>query len=345
MPNPTRPSMKDIADKLHISLATVHKALAGKPGVSEVRRQQVVSAAREMGYVANTAAQSLARKDINLGILMPSMWQEYFSDMRAGILSRIDALRGHSKINGIFRYLSSEADCEGIRAWAQEMSIDAILYCPSMDSINRAAADALKDMKLPIFCVGEGLDGVSSAADIFIDAALSGRLAADFLKCTHPTGLEAAIFTGSLKVASHRIKADAFCSRISDGGGMVAAVIETHDDAATAEAEIARLLQSRPNVNGIYVSTSTSEPICRYIDRHLRGRVTLIGTDIFDALKDYMKSGVMHATICQNQELVGQSAVTRAYEHLSKFSSYKSGSEADGRILIRPTLLLCANIE
>ncbi|MBQ8003764.1 MAG: helix-turn-helix domain-containing protein, partial [Oscillospiraceae bacterium] len=56
-----RASVKDIAARLHISLSTVHKALTGKPGVSEARREQVRSVAEELGYVVNTAAQSLAR--------------------------------------------------------------------------------------------------------------------------------------------------------------------------------------------------------------------------------------------------------------------------------------------
>ncbi|MBQ9985849.1 MAG: helix-turn-helix domain-containing protein, partial [Oscillospiraceae bacterium] len=52
-----RASVKDIAARLHISLSTVHKALTGKPGVSEARREQVLEVARELGYVVNTAAQ------------------------------------------------------------------------------------------------------------------------------------------------------------------------------------------------------------------------------------------------------------------------------------------------
>ncbi len=42
--------MADIAEQLHISVVSVSKALAGKPGVSEEMRAKVVALARQMGY-------------------------------------------------------------------------------------------------------------------------------------------------------------------------------------------------------------------------------------------------------------------------------------------------------
>lgn len=48
MAKPVR--MADIAEKLNISVVSVSKALAGKPGVSEEMRAKVVALARQMGY-------------------------------------------------------------------------------------------------------------------------------------------------------------------------------------------------------------------------------------------------------------------------------------------------------
>ena len=100
-----RVSVKDIAQKLNISLSTVHKALTGKSGVSEERRREVMRAAQDMGYVVNSVAQSLARKEINIGILMPSEWQGYFEDMKAGIEKEINNLQRY-KVWGLFYFLS-----------------------------------------------------------------------------------------------------------------------------------------------------------------------------------------------------------------------------------------------
>lgn len=42
--------MSDIAERLHVSIVTVSKALAGKDGVSEELRQEILQLAEEMGY-------------------------------------------------------------------------------------------------------------------------------------------------------------------------------------------------------------------------------------------------------------------------------------------------------
>ena len=78
MQNQKRVSVKDIAARLHVSLSTVHKALTGKPGIGEARRQEIIKIAEEMGYSVNTAGQTLSRKSINIGVMIPSLWQEYF---------------------------------------------------------------------------------------------------------------------------------------------------------------------------------------------------------------------------------------------------------------------------
>ena len=56
------PTIKDIAEKLNISSVSVHRALAGKEGVSEKLRAQILQTAKEMGYEVNYAAASLKRK-------------------------------------------------------------------------------------------------------------------------------------------------------------------------------------------------------------------------------------------------------------------------------------------
>ena len=80
-------SMKDIALRCGVSVATVSKALNGQPDISEETRSRIEKAAREMGYMTNAAARALkTNRTYNLGVLFvderrSGLAHEYFSSM------------------------------------------------------------------------------------------------------------------------------------------------------------------------------------------------------------------------------------------------------------------------
>ena len=62
-------SMKDIAQRCGVSVATVSKALNGQPDIGPETRDRICAAAEEMGYVTNSAARALkANRTYNIGI-------------------------------------------------------------------------------------------------------------------------------------------------------------------------------------------------------------------------------------------------------------------------------------
>ena len=80
-------SMKDIAQRCGVSVATVSKALNGQPDIGPETRDRICAAAEEMGYVTNSAARALkANRAYNIGILFvdeqnSGLTHEYFSSV------------------------------------------------------------------------------------------------------------------------------------------------------------------------------------------------------------------------------------------------------------------------
>ena len=78
-------SMKDIAQKCGVSVATVSKSLNGHQDISEATRNRVFVAAKEMGYTANSAARALkTNRTYNIGVLFIDLqnhgfMHEYFA--------------------------------------------------------------------------------------------------------------------------------------------------------------------------------------------------------------------------------------------------------------------------
>ena len=80
-------SMKDIAQRCGVSVATVSKALSGQSDISEETRNRVCMVAEEMEYLTNAAARALkTNRTYNLGVLFvderrSGLAHEYFSTM------------------------------------------------------------------------------------------------------------------------------------------------------------------------------------------------------------------------------------------------------------------------
>ena len=90
-------SMKDIARRCGVSVATVSKALNGLPDIGEETRQRVCTVAAEMGYMANSAARALkTKRTYNLGALFvderrSGLSHEYFSSILEGFKQEAEA--------------------------------------------------------------------------------------------------------------------------------------------------------------------------------------------------------------------------------------------------------------
>jgi len=78
--------MKDIAEDLGVSLMTVSKALRGEPGIGEATRQRVLTRAKELNYLPNVNARSLATgKSCLVGLVVPDLLHPFFADVAQGL--------------------------------------------------------------------------------------------------------------------------------------------------------------------------------------------------------------------------------------------------------------------
>jgi LacI family transcriptional regulator len=79
-------TIKDVAKLAKVSVATVSRALNGHESVSEDARRRVIEAARKLRYVPHSAARSLiTRRTQTIGVLLPDLHGEFFSELIRGI--------------------------------------------------------------------------------------------------------------------------------------------------------------------------------------------------------------------------------------------------------------------
>ena len=86
-PRNKRPlTLRDVSEALGVSEMTVSRVLRKSGDVSEVTRKRVLAAAKELGYVPNQIAGSLASQRVNLvAVIIPSLSNMVFPEVLTGI--------------------------------------------------------------------------------------------------------------------------------------------------------------------------------------------------------------------------------------------------------------------
>lgn len=85
-PGPLAVTIKEVAARARVSVATVSRVLNGKGPVREDTWQRVLEVAQDMRYVPHGVARSLSTRQSNtIGVVLPDLYGEFFSEVIRGI--------------------------------------------------------------------------------------------------------------------------------------------------------------------------------------------------------------------------------------------------------------------
>lgn len=122
-------TIKNVADKAHVSVATASRALSGKGIVHESTRKRVQDVARSLGYVPSEVAVNLragCRKVV--GLILPDMLGSFFYEITLGI-SNVLRKNGWSYIL-TFSDDDTKRESECIESLLKQ-KVDGIIMCAS----------------------------------------------------------------------------------------------------------------------------------------------------------------------------------------------------------------------
>ena len=81
-----RVTIKDVAAVAGVSFATVSRAIADHPEISDATKERVRAACAQLGYVPNAAAKGLTgRATYTIGLIVPDISNPFFADMATAI--------------------------------------------------------------------------------------------------------------------------------------------------------------------------------------------------------------------------------------------------------------------
>lgn len=145
-------TLKDIAQRLGVSIATVSRALRSSPEISPEMQERVKSLARELNFRPNPFAQSLRSDSPKvIGVVTPNLVTHYYSAV-------LDGIEGYARDHGysVVSANSHESVDDERRAIDNflNLHVDGIICCLAQTTTDYSHLEALHRQGVPLVLFG-----------------------------------------------------------------------------------------------------------------------------------------------------------------------------------------------
>lgn len=160
-------TIKDIANALNISFATVSRALRDAYDVKAETRELVLAKAAELNYKPNLNAKGLAQhRSYNLGVILPGITNYYFSTVITGI-QEVAYSNGYNLI----LYVTNDSP-EREKDMISNLplgSLDGLLVCASSGSEISTGFQVIMDDGIPVVFFDREVEGIRTSKVVQAD--------------------------------------------------------------------------------------------------------------------------------------------------------------------------------
>jgi LacI family transcriptional regulator len=153
-----RPTMKDIADQVGISIKSVSRVLNGEPGVSPDTAEHVLGVARELGFRRNDLARSLRRQDRTetVGVVLRHLSTRFSDSLIRGI-DEVAAVDGALVLTAATR--TPDREMSTLLALSSRR-VDGVVIAPS--GLDQAFLRAEQSAGLPLVFADRPPSGITA---------------------------------------------------------------------------------------------------------------------------------------------------------------------------------------
>ena len=166
-----RASLKDLAARLGVSIATVSRALRGSHEVSAEMTEKVKALAKEMNYRPNPFAQSLRKEAPRvIGVVVPNLVTHYYASV-------LDGIEEYAKKAGYSVFSANSHEDHEIEKHAIDTYIswhvEGIIACLAQDTVDYSHFNEIHDMGIPLVFFAR-----TCLSDLFSNVVADGDVAA-----------------------------------------------------------------------------------------------------------------------------------------------------------------------
>ena len=299
-------TLKDISQKMNISMTSVHRAIYGKEGVSEKLREQVLEVAREMGYEPNYAASSMKRKAVRIAVVLPSpqgLGELYYAYFWKGYRNALKEIRALNVETDEYEVESEEEQIQILKDIADDnrQSYSAVLtfsYTHSPEVLLQYGR--LTAQKIVVMVLDDYIEGIQGLYCIPSHDRIIGEMCAEVFSLMTPKEGTILVSSGRKGSLVHKNTIEGLKKYLNEHDSKLKVEtlpysddpyrgfcegIKTYDDLVGVFALIAR--ETRPMLQAIE-------------DTGMTGKLRVMGADLNQESAEFLRQGKLDVLVYKN---------------------------------------------
>lgn len=301
-------TIRDVARRAQLSVATVSRALNGFDNVSDQARERIALAVRQLGYVPHAGARSLSLARNNaIGVVLPDLHGEFFSEIVRG-MDREASRRGYLLLLSNL-HAGTEQAANALRAMRGRVD-GLVVMAPHLGAQELYSA---LPKGLPSILINTR-DGTGHYPAIHLDNAAGVRAVVDHLAALGRRRL--VHIAGPAENVDAQERAEAFRKAIA-AHGIDGDIVKGDFEMESGEAAIAALLADGTLFDAVFAANDNMAigaiRALRAAGRDVPGDVAVVGFDDIP-LARHLEITTVRVRIAE----LGERALTRLLDGLAK---------------------------
>ena len=313
-------TLKQIADLAGVHKSTVDKVIHNRPGVSDVKRQQIRALLQEYGYESNPLAKALnyQKKKMTIGVVLPVV--NATRDLRQGIeLVKQDFNSFNIEINyREIAYPDAAEQAKCLRAFREE-GVAGVVVSPMESPVVLEELRALHAAHIPVVTMHSDLEDAPCLCFVGQDMEQAGQVAARLVRLFIGTQGKIGVLSSWNQLRSVEQRERAFSAYLTQKYPdiQIVATVDTQESPQIAYDRTRALLQEHDNLQALFITCGCVSDICRAVrDAGRAGSLTVICYERYPEIVELVRRGEIACTISGDLHEQGRLAMRLLFEYV-----------------------------
>lgn len=339
-------TMMEIARLAGVSRGTVDRVINGRGGVCAETTERILRAAAQLEYSPNRAAKALSagKRDFSIEFIMFNPGKaHYYVDVQLGAQTAVNEMQ-EASVTLSCRYLDSWSEEEIVSRLNQavEGGASAIAVFATGE---RGVVERIREITrsgIPVMTVGTEIPECGQLGFVGSNAFRAGRTAAGLIHLIQRQEIHLGAMFGHRSWFYHSGRLEGLKAGLAEQGRpwSLSFAACSNDDEFDCFDVVKEQMLLHPEVNTLFLSTSSAYGACRALERLRLPRMPkVVCYDSTPGIREMLHKGVISATIGQEPLRQGREAVLRLFDYLAYGTSPREKKiYTENKIIIREVL-------